>query len=163
MKKIKAKLVFIILTLCFYNCNSNKENNYIYNSKFSSTQILSREEPLDTILVDSMFDKLEDIEIRTQREFIKKDTNKRIIHFHYSINENVNIHFISKNNDLIYNVKNKEIKLNKIQTEYLEDFLKNLKQLELHRDDLIFSFDLCLPENLYIENGKRQPPPPPPF
>lgn len=166
MKKQKVKLGLfpLIIALSFFNCSKKEEEyNYIYNSDYSSTQILSKEELLDSSLVNNMFDKLDDIQFRTQKEFTKKDTNKRIIYFYYSDDTNVNIRFITKDDDLSYSVGSKEVKLNKIQIEYLQDFLKNLKQLKLHREDLIFSFNLSLPENQYNENAIRQPPPPPPF
>lgn len=162
-QKVKLGLFLLIIALSFFNCSKKEEYNYIYNSDYSSTQLLSKEELLDSSLVNNMFDKIDDIELKTKKEFIKKDTNKRIIYFHHSMDDKVNIQFITKDDDLFYIVGTKEVKLNKIQIEYLQDFLKNLKQLKLHREDLIFSFNLSLPENQYIEGAIRQPPPPPPF
>lgn len=163
MKLPKVKLVLFILMICFCNCNSKEENNFIYHSEFSSIDIISKTESLDSSLVRRMFYKLDNIEAITQKEFVKKDINKRIVHFNLSKSENVKVNFLTKNDTLIYNIENKKIKLNEIQIEYLNDFLKNLRDLKLQSNDLIFSFNLCLPENLYIENGKLQPPPPPPF
>ena len=70
--------------------------------------------------------------------------------WYLSKSENVKVNFLTKNDTLIYNIENKKIKLNEIQIEYLNDFLKNLRDLKLQSNDLIFSFNLCLPENLYI-------------
>lgn len=131
--------------ICFCNCNSKEENNFIYHSEFSSIDIISKTESLDSSLVRRMFYKLDNIEAITQKEFVKKDINKRIVHFNLSKSENVKVNFLTKNDTLIYNIENKKIKLNEIQIEYLNDFLKNLRDLKLQSNDLIFSFNLCLP------------------
>lgn len=108
-----------------------------------------------------IFNELEKVEYISQKHFVKKDTIKRIIYFDRSLKNKVVVDFKIKNNDLTFKIKDR--KINNLENDYLNDFIKNLKQAIDNNEDINIVFELYLPVNLYNDNNKIQPPPPPPF
>lgn len=131
------------------------------HSDYSSIEIISKNKAIEKNKLKQIFNELEKVEYISQKHFVKKDTIKRIIYFDRSLKNKVVVDFKIKNNDLTFKIKDR--KINNLENDYLNDFIKNLKQAIDNNEDINIVFELYLPVNLYNDNNKIQPPPPPPF
>ena len=161
MKTKNIKLVLYFTFFFSFSCKNKGNQVFIYHSDYSSIEIISKNKAIEKNKLKQIFNELEKVEYISQKHFVKKDTIKRIIYFDRSLKNKVVVDFKIKNNNLTFKIKDR--KINNLENDYLNDFIKNLKQAIDNNEDINIVFELYLPVNLYNDNNKIQPPPPPPF
>ncbi len=161
MKTKNIKLVLYFTFFFSFSCKNKENQVFIYHSDYSSIEIISKNKAIEKNKLKQIFNELEKVEYISQKYFVKKDTIKRIIYFDRSLKNKVVVDFKIKNNNLTFKIKDR--KINNLENDYLNDFIKNLKQAIDNNEDINIVFELYLPVNLYNDNNKIQPPPPPPF
>ena len=154
--------LFFILISCKKNNIEKCDEEFVYNSNFSDTQLISKCKELDSIEIDILFKKIENISHISQREFAK-DTNKRIIHFSQIETNKINIIFSLKDKNINYKINNNYInKLKKIDIEYINLLKEMLNEKKCLNYNLNISFFIYLPKDLYNPDSSSQIPLPPP-
>ena len=141
---MKTKNIKLVLSFTFFlsiSCKNKENRVFVYHSDYSSIEIISKNKAIEKNKLKQIFNELEKVEYISQKHFVKKDTIKRIIYFDRSLKNKVVVDFKIKNNNLTFKIKDR--KINNLENDYLNDFIKNLKQAIDNNEDINIVFELC--------------------